>query len=57
METVPLAGPHVDLTGTASVQSAAHGSHLAYKVQSVPVEGPISKVVGDNNANGVSLQK
>ncbi|CAG9770841.1 unnamed protein product [Ceutorhynchus assimilis] len=28
---VPLDGPHIDLSGTASVQSAAHGSRLAYK--------------------------
>ncbi|XP_030752933.1 uncharacterized protein LOC115879993 [Sitophilus oryzae] len=45
MEAVPLDGPHVDLAGTASVNSAAHGSHLAYRIQSIPVEGPVSKVV------------
>ncbi|XP_076256307.1 uncharacterized protein LOC143193800 [Rhynchophorus ferrugineus] len=48
MEAVPLDGPHVDLSGTASVQSAAHGTHVAYKVQSIPIEGPISKVIGDH---------
>jgi len=49
MEAVPLDGPHVDLTGTASVEAAAHGTHVAYKVQSVPVEGPVSKVVAENS--------
>lgn len=46
MEAVPLSdGPRVDLTGTASVSNAAHGTHLSYKVQSVPVEGPVSRII------------
>ncbi|XP_060533711.1 uncharacterized protein LOC132706398 [Cylas formicarius] len=44
MEAVPLDGPQIDLTGTASVETAAHGRHVAYRVQSVPVEGPVAKV-------------
>ena len=44
MEAVPLTGPHVDLHGVASIESKAHGSHVAYKIQSVPSDGPVSKI-------------
>ncbi|XP_045465801.1 uncharacterized protein LOC123674770 [Harmonia axyridis] len=39
-EVVPLQGPNVDLQGTASVDAAAHGTQLSYKVKSVPAVGP-----------------
>lgn len=45
MEAIPLEGPKVDLRGTATVQNAAHGTELKYQVVSVPVEGPVSKVL------------
>ncbi|XP_066149107.1 uncharacterized protein Cpr51A [Euwallacea fornicatus] len=53
MEAVPLDGPHVNLAGTASVDAAAHGTHLSYKIQSVPIEGALSKVVGNGQDNVV----
>ncbi|KAL1502401.1 hypothetical protein ABEB36_007547 [Hypothenemus hampei] len=49
-EAVPLDGPHVDLTGTASVQTEFNGKGLAYKIQSVPIEGSkVSNVVSEDN--------
>lgn len=44
-ETQPLDGPHVDLEGTAVVHTAAHGTDLKYKIQSIPVEGESPKIV------------
>ncbi|XP_068900301.1 pro-resilin-like [Tenebrio molitor] len=44
-EVVPLDGPKIDLTGTASVNNAAHGTRITYKVQSIPVPGPVGKIV------------
>lgn len=45
MEAIPLEGPKIDLSGTAIVHNAAHGTELKYQVVSVPVEGPVSKVL------------
>ncbi|KAK9871992.1 hypothetical protein WA026_015237 [Henosepilachna vigintioctopunctata] len=39
-EVVPLDGPQVNLEGTASVDSAAHGTKVSYRVQSIPAVGP-----------------
>lgn len=47
MLEVPLDGPHLDPKGTASVSTMAHGKQISYKVQSVPVEGPVQKIVGE----------
>lgn len=43
-------GPRIDPKGTASVSTMAHGKEISYKVQSVPVEGPMQKIVGDEPA-------
>lgn len=47
MEAIPLDGPHIDLMGTASVSNSAHGTQLKYKVVSVPVPGPVGKIVNE----------
>ncbi|XP_063930040.1 uncharacterized protein LOC135142284 [Zophobas morio] len=45
-EVTPLeGGPNIDLMGTASVNNNAHGRTVAYRVQSVPVPGPVPKVI------------
>ncbi|KAF5272035.1 hypothetical protein FQR65_LT05016 [Abscondita terminalis] len=44
MDAVPLAGPQVDLKGTASVSSTAHGAQLRYRVASVPVPETSDKI-------------
>ncbi|KAL3271330.1 hypothetical protein HHI36_021818 [Cryptolaemus montrouzieri] len=48
-EVVPLEGPKVNLEGTASVDAAAHGTQLSYKVQSVPAVG--QKIVDQFQGN------
>lgn len=51
MEAQPLnaEGPQVDLNGSASVSSQSHGKTVQYKVQSVPIPGPVAKVVSDSD--------
>ncbi|EFA05533.1 uncharacterized protein Cpr51A [Tribolium castaneum] len=44
-EETPLDGPKIDLTGTAAVSNAAHGTHIQYRVQSIPVPGPVAKII------------
>lgn len=46
-ESLDPEGPRIDLKGTASVSQMAHGTQISYKVQSVPAEGPVQKIIGD----------
>ncbi|KAF5286197.1 hypothetical protein FQA39_LY16367 [Lamprigera yunnana] len=49
MEATPLDGPRIDLTGTASISSTAHGTQLQYKVGSIPSQTePLDKFPNRN---------
>lgn len=50
----PLDGPHKDPKGTASVSTMAHGKQISYTVQSVPIEGPAQKIVGESSEETIT---